>query len=242
MTLLLRSLTAAALIGVAAGLVPPTLAQHRPSPPQTLHGLPLVFHDDFSGGAARWEATDPDAWMVVNEHRNPVFFLYQASHYAPPVRSPVNLAFVRDLWVSDFVMDVRVKSTSRSYDHRDMVFAYGWQSPSRFYYTHIAPAAREDDPHAHSIFRVHDAPRVSIATERRRNGPWRDRTYHTVRIVRDTQAGTITVYFDDLTTPIMTATDTTFTWGRLGVGSFDDTGMIDLVTVWGRTVEPPSTP
>lgn len=237
-----RCILFAALLWAAVSLLPTAQAQQRPAPPQTMHGLPLAFHDDFSAGANHWEATDPDAWMVVQEHRNPVFFLYQASNYAPPVRSPGNLAFVRDLWVSDFVMDIRVKSTSRSYDHRDMVFAYGWQDPAHFYYTHIAPEAEEGDPHAHSIFLVNDEPRVSIATERTRNGPWRNRAYHTVRIVRDTQAGTIAVYFDDLTTPIMTATDKTFTWGRVGVGSFDDTGMIDAVTVWGRRVEPQSAP
>ena len=33
--------------------------------------------------------------------------------------------------------------------------------------------------------------------------------------------GTIEVYFDDLKSPAMTATDKTFAWGRLGIGSFD---------------------
>ena len=34
-------------------------------------------------------------------------------------------------------------------------------------------------------------------------------------------------------TPIMTATDTTFAWGQVGIGSFDDTGMWDDVKISG---------
>jgi hypothetical protein len=32
----------------------------------------------------------------------------------------------------------------------------------------------------------------------------------------------------------MTATDTTFAWGRIGVGTFDDTAQFDDVTLRGR--------
>ncbi len=41
--------------------------------------------------------------------------------------------------------------------------------------------------------------------------------------------GTIEVYFDDMKTPVMTATDKTFAWGRVGLGTFDDTGDWDDV-------------
>jgi hypothetical protein len=37
----------------------------------------------------------------------------------------------------------------------------------------------------------------------------------------------------------MTATDKTFTWGQVGVGSFDDTGNWADVKVWGVKVERP---
>lgn len=98
----------------------------------------------------------------------------------------------------------------------------------------IASAA---DPHAHSIFLVDDAPRISIARERT-GVSWGDE-YHTVRIVRDTERETIEVFFDDMTTPIMRTEDRTFTWGRVGFGSFDDSGLIDDVRVWGNRLTPP---
>lgn len=201
--------------------------------PETMDGLPLVFYDDFSAGADRWEMTDPNAWFVVEDAGDPVLALIQQSDYEPPVRSPRNMALVRDLWVSDFVLEARLKSTTRDYDHRDLCVFYGWQDPANFYYTHIANAA---DPHANSIFLVDDEPRVSIAAERTDGTDWSG-GYHTVRVVRDVEAGTIEVFFDDLETPIMRATDERFAFGRVGFGSFDDSGFFDDVRVWGRLLE-----
>jgi hypothetical protein len=52
-------------------------------------------------------------------------------------------------------------------------------------------------------------------------------------------SGEIAVYFDNLYTPIMTATDKTFAWGQIGVGSFDDTSDWDDIQVRGVRVTKP---
>jgi hypothetical protein len=57
-------------------------------------------------------------------------------------------------------------------------------------------------------------------------------------VVRSVADGTIEVYFDDMKKPVMTATDRTFLWGRVGVGSFDDTGNWADVKVWGVKAQP----
>ena len=224
----LRPLFLACLMALPA--IPDAAAQ------DTLHGLPLLFEEDFSDGMERWAPTDPNAWTIGHEDGDAVLVLYQQSEYEPPVRSPFNIALLEELWVSDFILEVKVKSTRREYGHRDLCFIYGWQDPAHFYYTHIASIP---DPHAGSIFIVDGEPRVSIATERPDSTTWRNGEYHTVRIARDVEAGTIEVYFDDLETPIMRATDDTFRYGRIGLGSFDDTGVFDDVRIWGRRTEKP---
>jgi hypothetical protein len=78
---------------------------------------------------------------------------------------------------------------------------------------------------------VNGAPRVSIAKERTTGTVW-DNEYHTVRVVRNAQSGLIQVFRDDMTKPIMTAEDKTFSEGEVGFGSFDDTGVVDDVRVW----------
>lgn len=207
------------------------------APPDSVRGLPLVFTEDFEDGMDRWEPTDADAWRVVREDGDAVLELFQQSEYEPPVRSPHNVALVRDLWVTDFVLEARIASTTDPYNHLDMCVFFGWQDPAHFYYSHLGATA---DPHANSIFLVNDAPRVSIANWRTDGTDWGQGVYHTVRVVRDVDAGTIAVYFDDLERPVMVAEDHHFRMGRVGVGSFDDTGRIDDVRVWAREIDPGS--
>jgi hypothetical protein len=122
----------------------------------------------------------------------------------------------------------------KDYGHRDLCLFFGFQDPAHLYYVHLGKKA---DAHANSIFLVNGKDRVSIATKRTEGTNWDD-NWHTVRIVRKVESGTILVYFDDLTKPVMETVDKTFTWGRVGIGSFDDTGNFDEVRVWGVKAEP----
>jgi hypothetical protein len=65
--------------------------------------------------------------------------------------------------LTDFVMDVDLRSTGRDYGHRDLCLFFGYQDPSHFYYVHLGKQA---DAAANSIFRVDGRPRVSIAEKR----------------------------------------------------------------------------
>lgn len=203
-------------------------------PPAEMKGLPLVFQEDFESGTDGWVATDLEAWQVIEEDSNHVLALTQQSKYVPPVRSPQNIMRLEDLDLTDFVLEADLKQTGREYGHRDMCIFFGYQDPSHFYYAHIATKA---DPHANSIFIVNGEPRLSIAKERTDGTQWKDGHYHHIRLERDTASGTITLYFDDMTKPIMTAEDKTFTHGTIGFGSFDDTGNIDNIRVWAKKNE-----
>jgi hypothetical protein len=55
--------------------------------------------------------------------------------------------------------------------------------------------------------------------------------------VRDSNSGTIELYFDDMETPIMVAEDKTFTEGYIGFGSFDDLGKVDNIRIWAPSAK-----
>lgn len=183
-----------------------------------------AFSDDFESGLAQWEMTDPKAWEMVEEPGgNHVLALVRPSDYSPPVRSPLNIALVKDRTFASFELTVKMKQTGREYGHRDLCLFFGHVDSSHFYYVHLASVA---DEHANSIFLVNGSPRKTIAESRTDGTKWND-AYHTVKVVRDAESGRIAVYFDDMTKPVMTATDKTFGAGRVGVGSFDDVGQFD---------------
>ncbi len=189
-----------------------------------------VFDSTLSTSADNWKFTDPSAWKIRQDSEHgQLLVLDGASKYEPAVRSPLNIAWLKDLEAADFVLEVEAMSTSREYGHRDLCFFFGKQSDTQFYYVHIATAA---DPHANSIFLVNNADRVSIAEKRTEGTHWEDGTFHKIRIERQTGSGKILVYFDDMGTPIMEASDNTFKSGSFGLGSFDDVGEFRNLKIW----------
>ena len=205
-------------------------AANKTEPAKEFQGMPLVFSEDFEKGAERWGPTDPAAWKVAEENGNHAYSLFGESKYEPAVRSPKNISLIKDLNVTDFVLEAKLKQTGREYGHRDLCVFFGHNDPKHFYYAHIAT---KSDEHANSIFLVNDAPRVSIAKERTAGTQWTE-GYHTVRIVRKVNSGLIQVFFDDMSKPIMMAEDKTFTTGTIGFGSFDDVGNFDEIRIWAR--------
>lgn len=195
--------------------------------------LPLLFEDSFDKGADRWEPTDKNAWKVIAVDKGKAYSQFQQSKYAPPHRSPLNFSLIKDVYVDDFVFEAGVKSTGKDGAHRDMCMFFGHQDPAHFYYVHIAKKA---DDHANQIFIVNGEPRKKISLKSTPGTPWDDE-WHQVKIVRRVADGVIEIYFDDMKTPIMTANDKTFTSGRVGIGSFDDTGMWANVKLRGVKVE-----
>ena len=117
---------------------------------------------------------------------------------------------IKDVTVGSFALDVRLQSTIKDYPHRDLCLFFGYQDPAHLYYVHLG---KKMDAHANNIFIVNNKPRFKISKTTTAGTDCDDKWHH-ARVVRDVGSGTISVYFDDMTKPVMTAVDTTFGWGR----------------------------
>ncbi len=190
-----------------------------------------LFTDDFAKGALRWEPTDPKAWKVIDTKDGKAFSQHAQSKYKPPHRSPLNIALVKDLVVGGFVLEAKCRSTVKDYGHRDLCVFFGHQGPDRFYYVHLAKKA---DDRANQVFVVNKADRKKISKTSTDGTAWTD-GWHDIKVVR--KGASIEVFFDGK--KVMTAEDDTFKWGRVGVGSFDDTGDWRDVKVYRTAVKPP---
>lgn len=193
---------------------------------------PLLYENDFEHGMSvqDFQFTDPSAWRLSDTLGNQSLELFGKSQYAARVRSPFNIAMMDQVKVGNFVLEVNLKQTGREYGHRDMCLFFGMKDPTNFYYVHIASIA---DPNAHNIFIVNDEPRRNIAKKTTEGIKW-GQDWNTIRIERNVESGSIKVYFNDMTEPIMEAEDTHFATGYVGFGSFDDTGMVDNIKLWGE--------
>jgi hypothetical protein len=214
-----------------------TFAQESKQPAKENQGLPLLFHEDFKSAPdalKKFTFTDKDAWKITDDDvdgaKRPVLALVQQSNYKPPVRSPVNLAWINDLKVSHFVLEARCKSTQKpTVMNRDLCFAFGGLDPSHFLYAHMA--AREDKIH-NQIHLVDNKDREPVTVKHADKTPWDDK-YHTVKITRDDTG--LKAYFDGQL--LLTTDRKDFPTGRLGFGSFDDIANFAEITVWGKKAE-----
>jgi hypothetical protein len=210
--------------------------------------LPVLFEDDFEQGMDHWEPTDPDpaesVWHIAEvesesgddnsaDGGNHVLRVTGMSKYQPPFRSPHSIVWLKGVEVGDFELTARVQNTNPSGgNHRDLCVFWGRQSPSEFYYVHFGAKA---DPHACQIFIVNNDQRTAITKDEAEGTPWTD-GWHDIKVTRDLETGRVNVYFDDMTTPHMTAEDTTFGAGQVGLGTFDDSGNFDDVILRGQRV------
>jgi len=196
--------------------------------------LPVVFEENFEKGADHWQPLDEKQWQLKKTDQGQVFSQHEKkSAYKPPHRSPTNVALLKDVTVGDLELTAKVRSTHPDYGHRDAVVVFGYQDSAHFYYVHLGKQA---DDHANQIFIVNGEARKKISLTSTTGTNWDD-NWHTVRVVRKPESGEIAIYFDDLAKPVMTAKDKTFAWGRIGVGTFDDTSDWDDVVVKGKKLE-----
>jgi len=196
--------------------------------------MPQIFQAGFEDcNLVGWQATDANAWRIEDANGGrpgKALSLFTQSVYTPPYTSPRNINLIPDVNVGSFVMELQMLSTKPYYAGRDLIVFFGYQDPAHFYYAHIADVA--DNVH-NRIHIVNGAPRAPIDETRNSGNSW-EGGWHTVRLVRNIDSGKIEVYFDDMNTPVMTATNTRFLQGKVGVGSFDDVGQFDNIRLWGK--------
>ena len=199
-------------------------------------GYKLLYKQNFDTptGIADFEFSDPKQWKMYRAGKVSALEFTQKGKYRPKVRSPYIIALISDRVFGDFIMEADMLQTGRNYGHRDMCLFFGFTDKSKFYYCHMATKA---DNNAHQIMIVNDKPRTGIALKRTKGIDWGKDKWHKVRLERKGSDGTIKVFYDDMTKPIMVGKDTTFKSGYVGFGSFDDSGRIDNIRIWGLKVE-----
>jgi len=203
--------------------------------------MPLIHKEDFEDGLKFWRMTNDDVWKIVETKRegeiSKSLRVTGKSKYQPPVRSPHSIAWLKEKFVGDFVLTVQAENTNyKAGGHRDLCLFWGRQDASHFYYVHFGATA---DAHSCQIFIVDGKPRTKITVDEVDGTPWGEGVeWHTLRVERTVGDGTIKVFFGDMKKPHMTAKDTTFAWGEVGIGTFDDNGNFDDFELRGISVEP----
>lgn len=186
---------------------------------------PESTEEAFWSTPSEWILEEPELWTVEGD----TLTLHTPGAIPEGLRRPGSVAVVagtEDLGRMHLRAELR-STQDTTITGRDVILVFGYRSPEEFYYAHLS----KDNtimPH-NGIFVVDHADRRRIDDQGVEGAPparIHDTRWHRVRLDRDVESGAIRVFVDDLRTPILTATDTTFRSGAIGFGSFDDTGQI----------------
>ena len=121
---------------------------------------------------------------------------------------------------ADFDLRIKVRRAGKS-----MMVTFGYQDTLHFYYAHVS--ADNGDHRVHNgLFKVDGGERFRIAGQGS-SPALPDQNWHRIRIVREVSTGKIEVFVDDDSQPRFRHVDTSFRFGRVGLGSFNETGDFD---------------
>ncbi len=150
---------------------------------------------------------------------------------AGSIRRPAALAILQTPALAGARLDVDIRCTVPvDVVHRDLEVIFGYASPTRFYYVHLAGIT---DAVHNGVFLVNDADRrrVDAGTT---PPQLKDQAWHHVRLDWQGATGRIQIRVDGSTMPVFDVTDRTISSGRVGLGSFDDTGEFKGIQLEGR--------
>jgi hypothetical protein len=185
----------------------------------------LSFHDDFEDGfLGAWQFPFPVDWKILAE--GPNHYLHMLRSRPPGVpRRPLQFALLMGPKVGSFEFRTRLRRERRS-----LIIVFNYVDTLHFYYAHLSVDTGQKQPVHNGIFIVNGGPRKRIAGL---DAPaaLADTNWHTARVVRDVSSGLIEVFMDGSKSPLFSVKDRTFTCGRVGIGSFDETGDFDDVTL-----------
>src|SRR4051812_31904479 len=119
-------------------------AQDDPTVPEWAKGVTVSNPLNTRQLAGELVFSDPAVWKAVRDEQGGGFVdlgydrkTYKST-YTPKHRSPVHIALLKNYPLTDFVMDVEMMSTTEPYGHQDLCLFFGFESPQRYYYAHLA--------------------------------------------------------------------------------------------------------
>ncbi|MEE6272115.1 PQQ-dependent sugar dehydrogenase [Georgenia wangjunii] len=203
---------------------------YEPPPAPSCSPSGQVITDVMAG--ENWTPRTPSKWQFPGEE---IILAEAGTNPNDGIRRPFEYAILNEgpeVGSVEIEAEVRLDAPA-SVNNRDVIIVFGWQSDTEYYYAHLS---QDNTIYAHNgIFKVNNADRERIEVQ------WdgtvgappaiTDEEWHDVRLVHCADSGDIAVYVDGNEDPLMTANDTTFDGGRVGFGSFDNTGRMRNLTV-----------
>ena len=173
-----------------------------------------------------WSVPVAADWKVDKQDGTPVLHLAEHRGPLPGPRRPIQFALAD---VGDYgrvTLEADVKPLGAS-----LLIAFAYRDAAHYDYAHLSIDTGAKQPVHNGVFHVYGGERVRISSERGPAGFSAKGRWHHVKLTHDVAAGTVDVIVDGQAIPALHAVDLSLGAGKIGPGSFDETGEFKNVTI-----------
>ena len=196
--------------------------------------LPILFLAALAALAAdtleifgrAWTVPVASDWTIAQEEGAPVLRLAHDRGPLPGPRRPIQFALTGQPAYSRITIELDVKPLG---DSLLIVFAY--RDEAHFDYAHLSVDTADKQPMHNGIFHVYGGERVRISSDHGAASLSARGRWHHVQLTHDAASGTVDVTVDGHPVPALHAVDLSLGPGKLGIGSFDETGEFKNINI-----------
>jgi len=185
----------------------------------------LMAADSIGVFGEKWDVQSASDWVVGN---NLLQLKVSAEPPAGQPRRPMKYALLESKPFSKVTVEAEIKRNGRS-----LIIVYAWQDEAHFDYAHISVDTAASQNVHNGMFHIFGGERVRISSL---EGPGSLSTqdWTPVKLVFDGETGHCYVEVNGKRNPSLDAVDLSLRRGRVGIGSFDETGDFRNVKVTGE--------
>ena len=165
--------------------------------------------------ASNWKASEGELELVVK-------------HEPGVPRRPKQFAILQEGPFTSVTMEVEVKRNGKS-----LLLVFGHQDEGHFNYAHISVDDPAKQPVHNGVFHVFGGERVRISPLEGGPGLLPTKEWTKVKLEWNGKTGKMVVHADGKTSTALQAVDLSLKYGRVGVGSFNETGRFRNLKVRG---------
>ncbi len=192
----------------------------------------LLAQNRLSVFGHTWTVPLAQDWKVSEDAASPMLQLLVGREPKPGPRRPAQFALMEMPAARQVTLDADVRPTKRS-----LMIVYAYQDPAHFNYVHFSTDTAMKQVVHNGVFHVYGGERVRISPATGAAAFSAINQWFHIRVNWDGRIGEVQGFVDGVALPALHAVDLSLSKGKVGIGSFDETGDFKNVTVFSTVEE-----
>jgi hypothetical protein len=188
----------------------------------------ITAADTLTAFGHHWNVLNASDWKVEGAGGSTILHLVTHRGPLPGPRRPCQIAVADTQNFEKVVFEADLRPLQKS-----MIVVFCYRDPAHFNYAHLSTDTGVQQPVHNGVFHVFGGERVRISSQEgppafAKTGDW----CH-VRLVHDGKSGEVRVSVNGREVTALHAVDLSLKSGKIGVGSFDETGDFKNIKITG---------